>query len=96
MSGYADTLDAIYSSAADPANWSQTLERVADFTGAFGALLLHNKLRARKGSLITARLREDLNELYLRQHTNNPAAKIDPGRAGRPGLCRQRPRCRRP
>lgn len=84
MSGYADTLDAIYSSAADPANWSQTLERVADFTGAFGALLLHNKLRARKGSLITARLREDLNELYLRQHTNNPGAKMTLGvRTGR-------------
>lgn len=84
MSDYSDTLDAIYSSAADPDSWSRILERVADFAGAFGATLVHNKYRAGKGSLITARLREDLNELYLRQHTNSAAAKMALGvRTGR-------------
>lgn len=87
MSDYAETLDAIYAAAAAPdaSAWSGALARVADFTGAGGAMLIHNNLTGGQSFILVGRLREDLSELYLRDHVDNPYSRMTVGAApGRP------------
>jgi DNA-binding CsgD family transcriptional regulator len=69
---FEDTVSAIYGAAADPASWSNALEHVADYAGASGAMLAYQDLRRHEGFLLTGRLREDLGEIYLRDHIANP------------------------
>jgi DNA-binding CsgD family transcriptional regulator len=70
--GYSNTIDAIYEAAARPEFWSGALELVADYLGADSGMLLYLPTSRDHSFIIHSRLREDLNELFLKHHTKNP------------------------
>ncbi len=72
---YAGTLDALYVAAAEPDEWTAALEHLADYIGGSGAMLVFNDLDNNTGFLITARLREDLGQVYVRDHIHNPVTQ---------------------
>jgi len=72
---YSETRDIIYQAAADPKLWPNALETLCDHLGALGTMLVHNAPSGLQGSLTTARLREDLSEIYLQRHVWNPWSK---------------------
>ena len=69
---FAGAIDAIYAAVAEPEMWPVALAHVADYVGGTGGMLVFNDLKSNTGSLTTARLREDLGEVYLRDHIRNP------------------------
>jgi DNA-binding CsgD family transcriptional regulator len=72
--GYSDIVIAIYQSAAQPELWAGTLELISDYLGADSGMLLHLSASRDGDFIIHRRLREDLNQLFLRHHTKNPYA----------------------
>lgn len=70
--GYSDVVSAIYRSALQPEFWTTTLERISDYLGADSGMVLHLSASRDDNFIIHSRLREDLNELFLRHHTSNP------------------------
>ncbi|GJD54035.1 hypothetical protein OPKNFCMD_6815 [Methylobacterium crusticola] len=71
---YGDLIDAIYEAAAAPELWSRTLVQVADYVGAAGGMLAFHDPSGPGSFIITGRLREDLDRLYIKQYTRNPYA----------------------
>lgn len=69
---YSDVVSAIYQSALQPEFWTTTLERISDYLGADSGMVLHLSASRDDNFIIHSRLREDLNELFLRHHTSNP------------------------
>jgi DNA-binding CsgD family transcriptional regulator len=69
---HSNAIDAIYEAAARPELWSSALELIADYLGADSGMLLHLPPSRDDSFIISARLREDLNHLFLKHHTQNP------------------------
>ena len=71
---YSDIIVAIYQSAIQPELWAGTLELLTDYLGADSGMVLHLSASPDGHFIIHSRLREDLNQLFLRHHTENPYA----------------------
>lgn len=67
----SSVVTAIYATALQPNLWPGALELAADHIGATSGMLAYQDLVGREAFLTIARLREDLNALYLRHHTHN-------------------------
>jgi DNA-binding CsgD family transcriptional regulator/PAS domain-containing protein len=67
----ARLVESIYAAAASPELWPDTLADVCDGIGAGGGMIVYHP-RASQGFFVTGRLREDLNELYVKEHSVNP------------------------
>jgi DNA-binding CsgD family transcriptional regulator len=69
---YSDVVIAIYQAAIQPELWAGALDLIADYLGVDSGMVLH--LSASRGGnfIVHGRLREDLNQLFLRHHTHNP------------------------
>lgn len=68
---FEDLLVAIYDAAADAGRWPDALVAIADHVGADSAILVDNGGSAEHSSVLQVRSREDLSDLYIRQHTDN-------------------------
>lgn len=66
-------VESIYAAAVSPELWPDALAEVCDAIGADGGLIACHP-RSSGGFLVTARLREDLSELYVKQYSANPFA----------------------
>jgi DNA-binding CsgD family transcriptional regulator len=69
---YSNAIGALYEASAQPELWSSALERVADYLGADSGMLLYLPTSRDDRFIIHGRLREDLNDLFLKHHTRNP------------------------
>jgi len=65
-------VDCIYRAAAERACWPEALATLSDYVGASGGRLAHHAPVPRQSFLVTGRLREDLNALYLEHYQRNP------------------------
>ena len=72
FASYRSTIESIYRAVREPNNWPSALAGAADYTGGTGALIARHDLSANRGTLVSARLREDLSGLYLRSYGRNP------------------------
>jgi DNA-binding CsgD family transcriptional regulator len=70
--GYSDIITAIYRAAIHPELWAETLDLVADYLGADSGMVLHLSASRDSNFIVHGRLREDLNQLFLRHYTENP------------------------
>lgn len=68
---YSDIITAIYRSAMEPEHWAVALDLVADYLRVNSGMVLHLS-GSQNNFIIHQRLREDLNDLFLRRHTQNP------------------------
>jgi DNA-binding CsgD family transcriptional regulator len=66
-------VEHIYAAAASPERWPDALADVCDVIGSDGGLIAYHP-RSSRGFLVTGRLREDLNKLYVKQYGANPFA----------------------
>ncbi|GAB1717477.1 MAG: hypothetical protein NTAFB05_25190 [Nitrobacter sp.] len=69
---YSNAIAAIYEAAAQPDLWPSALELIADYVGTDSGMLLYLPASRDNGFIISGRLREDLNHLFLKHHTKNP------------------------
>ncbi|WP_035724332.1 helix-turn-helix transcriptional regulator [Bradyrhizobium sp. ARR65] len=69
--GYTDVVTAIYQAALRPELWAGVLELVADYLEVDSGMVLHLCASRNGNFIVHRRLREDLNELFLQQHTAN-------------------------
>jgi DNA-binding CsgD family transcriptional regulator len=80
---HAAAVDAIYKAAAAPEHWPETLIGLADYVGAIGGMLAYSAPVGQPSFMVTGRLRNDLDRLYLERYTRNPYAraleKVPPG-----------------
>lgn len=75
MSGeaaYATAVDAIYETVADPTLWPRTVTRIADYVGSSGGVLAYHDLKSHDAFFISARMPDELADVYLRRHAHNP------------------------
>jgi DNA-binding CsgD family transcriptional regulator len=70
--GYSDIVSAVYEAAIRPDLWAATLEMISDYLGADSGMVLHLSASGDDSFIIHRRLREDLNQLFLKHHTRNP------------------------
>ena len=70
--GYLDIVSAVYEAAMRPDLWAGTLEMISDYLGADSGMVLHLSASGDGNFIIHRRLREDLNQLFLKHHTRNP------------------------
>jgi DNA-binding CsgD family transcriptional regulator len=68
--GRAKVVERIYAAAAAPELWPDALAGVCDAIGASSGMIDYHP-RSSRGFVVTTRLREDLNELYVKQHHDN-------------------------
>jgi DNA-binding CsgD family transcriptional regulator len=71
---YSDVIGAIYEAAMLPDLWAGALEMISDYLGADSGMVLHLSAAGDRNFIIHRRLRDDLNQLFLRHHTRNPYA----------------------
>jgi len=80
---HMEVVDAVYRAAVSTDLWSSTLCSIADYVGATAGNIVYQSPARRGSFLIPARMREDLNSLYLEAYTGNPYArafeKVQPG-----------------
>lgn len=69
---FDNAVNTLYRAAVEPDRWPLALEMVADHIGGLGAMIVHNDTRHGGGSIVVGRLRDDLGQLYLRDHCINP------------------------
>ena len=67
-------IDSIYAAAVSAELWPNTLATLSDCIGASGGMVAFHPPPTTEGFLVAGRLREDLTELYLRNHTANAFA----------------------
>lgn len=70
-SSYTDVVVAIYQAAMRPELWGPMLEQVTDYLGADSGMVLHLSTSG-SSFIVHRRLRDDLNQLFLERHTDNP------------------------
>ena len=71
----ATVVEAAYAAVLQPDGWPRALALVGDHIGATGGMVAYQDLVGTGGFLITARLRDDLTELYLKQYSRNAYAR---------------------
>lgn len=69
---YTDLVVAIYQAAVRPELWASTLELVTDHLGVDSGMMLHLSASGDGNFIVHHRLRDDLNQLFLQHHTENP------------------------
>lgn len=72
---HAGVVDAIYRAAAEPDLWPDALTQAADYVGAIGGMLAYHAPAGQRSFMVTARLRPDLDALYLQRYAANPYAQ---------------------
>jgi DNA-binding CsgD family transcriptional regulator/PAS domain-containing protein len=72
---FDNVIDAVYNAAADRRTWPDALDRIADHVGGSGAMLVFNDFARNTGTILTARLREDLGHVYVREYCSNPLVR---------------------
>jgi len=82
-SDHAAAVNAIYRAGLAPELWSETLTLLADYVGAIGGQIAYNAPVGQPSFMVTGRLRDDLDRLYLERYALNPysraLAKVAPG-----------------
>lgn len=69
---YTDLVVAIYQAAVRPELWASALELVTDHLGVDSGMVLHLSASGDGNFIVHHRLRDDLNQLFLQHHTENP------------------------
>lgn len=69
---YYDVVIAIYQAAIQPELWAGALDLIADYIGVDSGMVLHLSASPDGNFIVHGRLRDDLNQLFLRYHTDNP------------------------
>lgn len=70
---YGNLLDLIYGAIAEPNRWPETLTRVSDYLGAIGGMISYTGSPGGGRPIsITARLADELLDLYLQRYVWNP------------------------
>lgn len=72
---HADIVDAIYQASVDLKLWSTALCSIVDYIGVTAGNIVYQAPDGKRSFLIPARMREDLNDLYLQHYAGNPYAK---------------------
>jgi DNA-binding CsgD family transcriptional regulator len=84
---HAAAVNAIYGAGLAPELWSETLTLLADYVGAIGGQLAYNAPVGQPSFIVTGRLRDDLDRLYLERYALNPysraLARVAPGQVHR-------------